>query len=386
MRKVKPGATPPFVCTLNHGTAAGVVEGSLWELKGALGWLRVTKASTYEADAELVERDATSATDDVTNEDAVSAFKLTQTLPETIQKGLKATCAFGGVALPWRAAAAAAGDSPAALWDQLGELESRKLKSKPFLKQASGAAPGPGEVALSFDAGSAQPAYEIRGPYSSVSGCLGGDESFLIARVDKPAHLAQRLRHLATFRQRLDQQLARAAATNPERKRRLHVCMYDFATGKPAERFKAGDLFGFSVELDKSVEQPMYIQMINLSCDTMEIQALDLSGEETTAPGGFLKPMLDGDDLNTKVTSDGKNIYAFEGGNISVDAGYALHNAGKPAAVCFVFVATAQRVNLDLLDMDPVDFGARGIPKIKVDKLKPAECDCITGCVWMAVE
>ena len=49
-------------------------------------------------------------------------------------------------------------------------------------------------------------------------------------------------------------------------------------------------------------------------------------------------------------------------------------------------MATAQRVDLDLLDMDPVDFGARGIPKIKVDKLKPAECDCITGCVWMAVE
>ena len=183
MHKVKPGGAPPFVCTLNHGTAAGIVDGSLFELQGALGslgWLRVTKASTFEADAELVERD----TSDVVagGEDAVSALKLARTLPGTIKAGLKAKCVFGGVALPWRATAAAGGGTPAALWRALGDLESRKLKSQPSLRQAQdGVAPTPDEVAVSYDAGH----FEVRGRYSSVSGCAGGDGEFLIARVDE---------------------------------------------------------------------------------------------------------------------------------------------------------------------------------------------------------
>ena len=48
--------------------------------------------------------------------------------------------------------------------------------------------------------------------------------------------------------------------------------LYDFASGAPVDRFDHGAHLGFSVELDSSVQQPMHIQMVNLSCDTMEIQ------------------------------------------------------------------------------------------------------------------
>lgn len=282
--------------------------------------------------------------------------------------------------LPWWAAAAAAGGVPAALWDALSDIESRKLKSEPFLKQMQAE---PGAVTVSYNAGS----FEVRGPYSSVSGWPGGDGEFLIARVDEASDLLQRLEHLATFRQRLDQQLKRARATNP-RSALLRVRLYDFASGDPVDRFDHGDLFGFSVELDSSVAQPMYIQMINLSCDTMEIQALDLSGAEATAPGNCLKPRHGGEGLHTKRATDGTDIYAFDGGTIGVDEGYAAHNAGKPAAVCFVFVATTEKVGLDLLDMDAVEFGARGIGKIKKPSNKAVPggtADCVTACVWMEV-
>jgi hypothetical protein len=96
--------------------------------------------------------------------------------------------------------------------------------------------------------------------------------------------------------------------------------------------------------------------------------------------------MIGGDDLLTKRATDGKDIYAFDGGDISVDEGYAAQNAGKPAAVCFVFVATTEKVELDLLDMDAVEFGARGIGKIKKpSKAVPGTADCVTACVWMKV-
>ena len=71
-----------------------------------------------------------------------------------------------------------------------------------------------------------------------------------------------------------------------------------------------------------------------------------------------------------------------------MDEGYAAHNAGKPAAVCFVFVATTEKVGLDLLDMDAVEFGARGIGKIKKPSNKAVPggtADCVTACVWMEV-
>ena len=87
-------------------------------------------------------------------------------------------------------------------------------------------------------------------------------------------------------------------------------------------------------------------------------------------------------------------VTALEGGHITVDEGYAAQasrrvlsvfhvgasraavrtvgsslcnnsecaaqNPGKPAAVCFVFVATRARVDLDPLDMDGVEVGEEG--------------------------
>ena len=96
-------------------------------------------------------------------------------VPQVLEEETREEMADQIEPLPWWAAAAAAGGVPAALWDA---LTMSLLKSEPFLKQVQAE---PGAVTVSYNAGS----FEVRGPYSSVSGWPGGDGEFLIARVDE---------------------------------------------------------------------------------------------------------------------------------------------------------------------------------------------------------
>ena len=122
----------------------------------------------------------------------------------------------------------------------------------------------------------------------------------------------------------LESTLAQSVATPVELSPEVKI--YNYETGAMVDQFQGGELFAFSVYLPTTAQKAMYSTMLNLSCDTMEIQALDLSGDTPTEPGTFLTPVLNGDPLMSKKLASVEEIHAFEGGNMNAEKNYTISN------------------------------------------------------------
>ena len=80
-------------------------------------------------------------------------------------------------------------------------------------------------------------------------------------------------------------------------------------------------------------------------------QVLNLSGDEATAPGNFLEPILDGSPLEKR---DGTQIYTF-GAEFSPDEDYRRANP-RGGPIYSVFVATSEAVDLEAMELPELPF------------------------------
>jgi hypothetical protein len=150
----------------------------------------------------------------------------------------------------------------------------------------------------------------------------------------------------------------------------LRVTLYNADTLVETNEFRNGDKFAFSVVVPPDSARD-HITMINLSCDTLEIQALPLGNlTEQTTDGNVLVPILNGVALLSTLSPSGTPMYAFEGGDLTSEKKYTQNN-GDRAEVYFVFVATKAAVDWRCIDQDGLVERLRGLSETTLSRVPP---------------